>query len=91
MTPDDEDPIRVLVVDDHAVVRRGLFAFLDARAGDLDDHQLRVGEDGHGRRHLQRTDVDRAFELLDLRDVDLDARRQVQRQRFDLYGGQGLQ
>jgi DNA-binding NarL/FixJ family response regulator len=27
---EDDDPIRVLVVDDHAVVRRGLLAFLDA-------------------------------------------------------------
>ena len=27
--PDREETIRVLVVDDHAVVRRGLFAFLD--------------------------------------------------------------
>jgi DNA-binding NarL/FixJ family response regulator len=30
MPREDDDPIRVLVVDDHAVVRRGLFAFLDA-------------------------------------------------------------
>jgi DNA-binding NarL/FixJ family response regulator len=30
MPSEDDDPIRVLVVDDHAVVRRGLFAFLDA-------------------------------------------------------------
>jgi DNA-binding NarL/FixJ family response regulator len=30
MTPGGEDTIRVLVVDDHAVVRRGLLAFLDS-------------------------------------------------------------
>jgi DNA-binding NarL/FixJ family response regulator len=30
MPREDDDRIRVLVVDDHAVVRRGLFAFLDA-------------------------------------------------------------
>ena len=29
MPADGSDPIRVVVVDDHAVVRRGLFAFLD--------------------------------------------------------------
>jgi DNA-binding NarL/FixJ family response regulator len=30
--PDRDEAIRVLVVDDHAVVRRGLFAFLDGEA-----------------------------------------------------------
>jgi DNA-binding NarL/FixJ family response regulator len=30
MAPDPEDRITVVVVDDHAVVRRGLFAFLDS-------------------------------------------------------------
>ena len=37
------DPIRVLVVDDHAMVRRGLAAFLKAKAG-----LLLVGEASNG-------------------------------------------
>jgi DNA-binding NarL/FixJ family response regulator len=32
MTPEPDEVIRVLVVDDHEVVRRGLFAFLDSEA-----------------------------------------------------------
>ena len=36
----------------------GLFAFLDARAGDLDDHQLWVGEDSDTGRHAESADVD---------------------------------
>jgi DNA-binding NarL/FixJ family response regulator len=35
MSPESNDSIRVLVVDDHAVVRRGLLAFLDSEP-DLD-------------------------------------------------------
>jgi hypothetical protein len=32
MAPEPADKIRVLVVDDHEVVRRGLFAFLDSES-----------------------------------------------------------
>ena len=32
MARSDEDPIRVVVVDDHSVVRQGLFAFLNAES-----------------------------------------------------------
>jgi DNA-binding NarL/FixJ family response regulator len=43
MTPASDDPIGVLVVDDHEVVRRGLLAFLDSEP-DIDV----VGEAGGG-------------------------------------------
>jgi DNA-binding NarL/FixJ family response regulator len=43
VTPDSDDRIRVLVVDDHEVVRRGLLAFLDSEP-DIDV----VGEAGGG-------------------------------------------
>ena len=59
MDVDVEDQIRVLIVDDHAVVRRGLFAFLDAEP-DLDV----VGDAEGG---LQALDL--------LADLDADGRR----------------
>ncbi|HET9495048.1 MAG TPA: response regulator transcription factor [Chloroflexia bacterium] len=43
MNPNDHEPIRVLVADDHSVVRSGLAAFLSVR----DDMEL-VGEAGDG-------------------------------------------
>ncbi len=43
------DPIRVLIVDDHAMVRRGLAAFLQA----YDDLEL-VGEAGSGAEAVKR-------------------------------------
>jgi NarL family two-component system response regulator LiaR len=43
------DPIRVLIVDDHAVVREGLRAFLD-----LQDGITVVGEAGDGRQAIER-------------------------------------
>lgn len=47
MPREDDDRIRVLVVDDHAVVRRGLLAFLDAEP-DLEV----VGDAGDGEQAL---------------------------------------
>jgi DNA-binding NarL/FixJ family response regulator len=49
MRPDADHPIRVLVVDDHAVVRRGLLAFLDSEQ-DL----VVVGEAAGGDQALAR-------------------------------------
>jgi NarL family two-component system response regulator LiaR len=46
-TPDLHDPIRVMIVDDHAVVRSGLAAFLSA----YDEFDL-VGEAGGGEQAL---------------------------------------
>lgn len=51
MSPDGPPPIRVFVVDDHAVVRMGLRVFLDA----VPDVEL-VGEAATGRSALQRID-----------------------------------
>src|SRR4051794_37998468 len=45
----EEAPIRVLLVDDHAVVRRGMSAYLDM----LDDIEV-VGEAVNGRQALDR-------------------------------------
>ena len=42
------DPIRVLVVDDHAVVRRGVVAYLEA----LEDVDVSAGEAGDGQEAL---------------------------------------
>jgi DNA-binding NarL/FixJ family response regulator len=56
MAPDDHAPIRLIVVDDHEVVRRGLFAFLDGEP-DLEV----VGEAGGGEEALDllaRLDAD---------------------------------
>jgi DNA-binding NarL/FixJ family response regulator len=59
MAPEVQDVIRVVVVDDHAVVRRGLFAFLESEddievvgdAGGGDDALTLLAElDGGGRR-----------------------------------------
>ena len=47
MEPERDEPIRVLVVDDHEVVRRGLLAFLDGEP-DIDV----VGEAGGGAQAL---------------------------------------
>jgi DNA-binding NarL/FixJ family response regulator len=59
MAVEDDGPIRVLIVDDHVVVRRGLFAFLDAEP-DLEV----VGDAGGG---------EQALEVL--ADLDSDGRR----------------
>src|SRR3712207_7661032 len=40
MTPDAEGPIRLLLVDDHAVVRRGLRALFDREPGDRKSTRL---------------------------------------------------
>jgi DNA-binding NarL/FixJ family response regulator len=45
MAVEVDSPIRVLIVDDHAVVRRGLFAFLD------DEPDLEVVGDAEGGEH----------------------------------------
>jgi DNA-binding NarL/FixJ family response regulator len=45
----EDSPIRVLLVDDHGVVRRGLEAYLDL----VDDIEM-VGEAGNGREALRR-------------------------------------
>jgi len=59
MTPRPDEVIRVLVVDDHEVVRRGLFAFLDSEAdlevvgeaeGGEQALELLAGLDSQGRR-----------------------------------------
>jgi DNA-binding NarL/FixJ family response regulator len=47
--PDSRDPIRVLLVDDHRVVRRGVTAYLDL----VDDITV-VGEAENGRQALDR-------------------------------------
>jgi DNA-binding NarL/FixJ family response regulator len=47
--PDSGQPIRVLLVDDHRVVRRGVMAYLDL----VDDITV-VGEAGDGRQALDR-------------------------------------
>jgi DNA-binding NarL/FixJ family response regulator len=47
--PDSRDPIRVLLVDDHRVVRRGVMAYLDL----VDDITV-VGEAEDGRQALDR-------------------------------------
>jgi NarL family two-component system response regulator LiaR len=45
MTPTPEQPIRVLIADDHAVVRRGLRAFLSTQAGIEVVAEAGTGED----------------------------------------------
>jgi DNA-binding NarL/FixJ family response regulator len=56
MTPEPDEQITVLVVDDHAVVRRGLLAFLDS------EPDLEVVGDADGGRHaldvLERLDAE---------------------------------
>src|SRR4051794_3009660 len=59
MVVEVDGPIRVLIVDDHAVVRRGLFAFLDA------ERDLEVVGDAEG--------GEQALEAL--ADLDSDGRR----------------
>ncbi|PZS10427.1 MAG: DNA-binding response regulator [Chloroflexi bacterium] len=49
----DEQPIRVLLVDDHAVVRRGMRAYLEL----LDDIEI-AGEAANGQEALQRIATD---------------------------------
>jgi len=49
MATDTDEPIRVLIVDDHAVVRQGLMTFLE-----LQDGILVVGEAGNGKEALQK-------------------------------------
>src|SRR3954451_5977731 len=59
MPPEEDDRIRVLVVDDHEVVRRGLFSFLDGEpdlevvadaGGGQEALDLLASLDGEGRR-----------------------------------------
>jgi DNA-binding NarL/FixJ family response regulator len=45
------DPIRVLIVDDHAVVREGLRAFLE-----LQDRMEVIGEAGDGREAIEEAE-----------------------------------
>jgi DNA-binding NarL/FixJ family response regulator len=59
---DDADPIRVLIVDDHAVVREGLRAFLE-----LQDGIAVIGEAGDGREALDAVaSLDPDVVLMDL-------------------------
>ncbi|MBW0105612.1 response regulator transcription factor [Pseudonocardia sp. KRD291] len=60
-------PVRVLVVDDHAVVRRGLRAYLDVH-----EDLLPVGEAGDGQQALDRLEaMDAHGELPDVVLIDL--------------------
>jgi DNA-binding NarL/FixJ family response regulator len=63
---DEGDPIRVLLVDDHAVVRRGMRSYLD----ELDDIQV-VGEAGDGGEAAQLLASLPAAELPDVVVMDL--------------------
>ena len=71
--PPDHDPTRVFLVDDHAVVRAGLVAYLGTEAG-----MVVVGEAGGGREAVNRiavlanTDALPDVVLMDLLMPDLD-------------------